>query len=104
VCNKVFSLISVVVFTLSLASYGTQYPKNNPNMNNNLETPKTVPQSTPPRNNNPTKTSEECTKATEGKYKGQCATAECMDGSYTGANPNLSYTCNHHGGVKRRLN
>jgi len=40
-----------------------------------------------------------CVRATEGNYAGQCATARCRDGSYTGANPYYSLTCNYHGGV-----
>jgi len=40
-----------------------------------------------------------CVRATEGNYAGQCATARCRDGSYTGANPYYSWTCNYHGGV-----
>ncbi len=40
-----------------------------------------------------------CVTATEGNYAGNCATARCADGSYTGANPYYSLTCNYHGGV-----
>ncbi|MFZ2560542.1 MAG: hypothetical protein WAW91_02845 [Candidatus Nanoperiomorbaceae bacterium] len=46
-----------------------------------------------------THTVTHCTPANEGKYAGSCATARCADGSYTGANPSYSWTCNYHGGV-----
>ena len=38
-------------------------------------------------------------QANEGKYAGSQATAKCADGSYNGADPYYSWTCNYHGGV-----
>lgn len=40
-----------------------------------------------------------CIRANIGNYSGNCATARCADGTYTGANPYYYLTCNYHGGV-----
>ena len=44
-------------------------------------------------------TSRSCIQANIGSYAGNCATARCGDGTYTGANPSYYLTCNYHGWV-----